>query len=149
MMGFGDGSGISWTTCKQSAPRSRQIITPTPTPHRSIFTGRMLFLTPNQHCQSTEGKYPLTCLLIYIYVLLTQNFLIRAVLQPPVRQESCQGLYRLCRGRTSDGQTGYIYLLPILINLLPSLDEATAIKAPQKKVRLSCELVTLFDSWFS
>jgi len=24
-MGFGDGSGISWTTCKQSAPHSRQI----------------------------------------------------------------------------------------------------------------------------
>ena len=46
-------SGISWTVCKQSAPRSRQINTPTP--HRSIFTGRMLFLTPNQQCQSTEG----------------------------------------------------------------------------------------------
>jgi len=29
-MGFGDGSGIGWTTCKQSAPRSRQITTPTP-----------------------------------------------------------------------------------------------------------------------
>jgi len=34
MMGFGDGSGISWTICKQSAPRSRQ--TTTPTPHHSI-----------------------------------------------------------------------------------------------------------------
>ena len=32
-MGFGDGSGISWTICKQSAPRSRQIITPTPDTH--------------------------------------------------------------------------------------------------------------------
>jgi len=45
----GDGvwgcSGISWTICKQSAPRSRQITTPTP--HD--------FLTPNQQCQSTEG----------------------------------------------------------------------------------------------
>jgi len=50
-------SGISWTICKQSAPRSRQITTPTP--HRSIFAGRMLFLVPNQqcqyYCQSTEG----------------------------------------------------------------------------------------------
>jgi len=46
-------SGISWTICKQSAPHSRQITTPTP--HHSIFTGRMLFLTPNQQCQSTEG----------------------------------------------------------------------------------------------
>jgi len=46
-------SGINWTTCKQSAPRSRQKTTPTP--HHSIFTGRMLFLTPNQQRQSTEG----------------------------------------------------------------------------------------------
>ena len=46
-------SGISWTICKQSAPCSRQ-------PHQhfitQIFTGRMLFLVPNQQCQSTEGK---------------------------------------------------------------------------------------------
>ena len=27
-----------------------------PAPYLSIFTGQMLFLTPNQHCQSTEGK---------------------------------------------------------------------------------------------
>jgi len=27
----------------------------TPTPHHSICTGQMLFLTPNQQCQSTEG----------------------------------------------------------------------------------------------
>jgi len=46
-------TGISWTICKQSMPRSKQITTPTP--YRSIFTGRMLFLTPNQQCQSTEG----------------------------------------------------------------------------------------------
>ena len=30
MTGFWHGSGISWTICKQSAPRSRQITTPTP-----------------------------------------------------------------------------------------------------------------------
>jgi len=52
-MGFGDGSGISWTIGKQSAPRCRQLTTPTP--HRSIFTGRVLFLTPNQQCHSTGG----------------------------------------------------------------------------------------------
>ena len=45
MMGFW---GISWTICRQSAPRCRQITIPTP--HHSIF--RMLFLTPNQHCHS-------------------------------------------------------------------------------------------------
>ena len=55
MAGFWDGSGISWTIFKQSAPRSRQITTPTP--HQSMFTGRMLFLAPNQQCQSTEGNY--------------------------------------------------------------------------------------------
>jgi len=37
----------------KSAPRYRQITTPTH--HYSIFTGRMLFLTSNQQCQSTEG----------------------------------------------------------------------------------------------
>ena len=46
------GSGISWAICK-SAPRSRQITTPEP--HRSVFTGRMPFLPPNQQRQSTEG----------------------------------------------------------------------------------------------
>ena len=27
-----------------------------PAPHRSVFTGRMPFLSPNQQCQSTEGS---------------------------------------------------------------------------------------------
>jgi len=52
-MEFWDGSGISWTICKQSAPHSRQITASTH--HCSIFRGQMLFLTPNQQCQSTEG----------------------------------------------------------------------------------------------
>jgi len=47
-------SDISWTICKQSAPRSRQIYTPTP--HHSIYTGGMLFPTPSQQCQSTKGN---------------------------------------------------------------------------------------------
>jgi len=51
--GVSECSGISWTICKQSAPCSRQI-TP-PTPHRSVFTGRMHFLMPNQQCHSSEG----------------------------------------------------------------------------------------------
>jgi len=38
--------------CMQSAPRSRQITTPTP--HHSVFTGQMPFLPPNQQRQSTE-----------------------------------------------------------------------------------------------
>jgi len=40
---------------KQSMPRYRQITTSTP--YHLIFTGRMLFLTPNQQCQSTEGTF--------------------------------------------------------------------------------------------
>ena len=48
-------SGISWTIRKQSAPRSRQ--TTTPTPRHSIFTDRVLFLTPNQRRQSIEGYF--------------------------------------------------------------------------------------------
>jgi len=43
-MGFWDGSGVRWTICKQSAPCSRQITTPTP--HHPIFFS-MLFLTTN------------------------------------------------------------------------------------------------------
>ena len=54
LWGFEDGSGISWTICKQCAPCSWQITTPAP--HHSIFTGRMLFLMPNQQCQSTKDS---------------------------------------------------------------------------------------------
>ena len=67
--GFWDGTGIRRTICKQPAPSSRQITTPTP--HHSIFTGQMLFLTPNQQCQSTESnqavpdKGPLNSCLCY------------------------------------------------------------------------------------
>ena len=39
---------------KQSAPHPRLITTPTP--QHSIFTGRMLFLAPNQQHQGTEGN---------------------------------------------------------------------------------------------
>jgi len=69
MMGFWGGSGISWTICKQSAPHSRQITMPTP--HHLIFTGRMLFLTPNQQCQSTEGTEGTTRHVIYTSITAT------------------------------------------------------------------------------
>ena len=41
------------------ANRSRQITTPKPH-HWIFFTNRMLFLTSNQQCQSTEGTVPAT-----------------------------------------------------------------------------------------
>jgi len=47
MMGFGYGSDISWTICKQSASA----------PHHSIFTGRMLFLMPNQSVKALKACY--------------------------------------------------------------------------------------------
>jgi len=37
------------------APDSLRQLT-TPSPQHSIFTGQMLFLTPNQQCQGTEGN---------------------------------------------------------------------------------------------
>jgi len=51
-------SGTIWTICKQFAPRCRQ-------PHRSIFTGQMLF-----QCQSTEGRRHKTS----AYILLSISF---------------------------------------------------------------------------
>jgi len=47
--------GISWTICKSFAPYYRQITMPAPH-HSVLFTDWMLFLMPNKHCQSTEGK---------------------------------------------------------------------------------------------
>ena len=72
-----DGSGISWTICKQSAPRPRQITTPTP--HHSIFTDRMLFLVPNQQRQSTEGSVVNTEKLV-IKMLLSRQTVLHASL---------------------------------------------------------------------
>ena len=54
-------------TYANNPPRSRQ--TTTPTPHHSIFTGWMLYVMPNQQCQSIEGikygKYKLTNILSF------------------------------------------------------------------------------------
>jgi len=53
-VGLGDAvASAGPTSCIPSAPRSRQITTPTP--HHSIFAGPMLFPTFNQQYQSTEG----------------------------------------------------------------------------------------------
>ena len=65
------GSGISWNICK-SAPRSRQITMPSP--HHSVFTGRMPFLPPNQQHQSTEGTVNHTVIYIVNRVLIIIHF---------------------------------------------------------------------------
>jgi len=56
MTGFGDGSGISWTICKQSASRSRQ--TTTSKPQHSFFTGQMLLLTlcPTNNVKAMKAR---------------------------------------------------------------------------------------------
>jgi len=77
--------GCSGIICKQSAPCSRQITTPTP--HYSIFIGRVLFLAPNQQCQSTEDRsqvnnfinitsmplHPLQCHVVFIRAAKNNN----------------------------------------------------------------------------
>ena len=62
--------GISWTIYKRSALCSIQ--TTTPTPHHSMSTRRILFLSPHHQCRSTEvtgaGKYG-----IFIYSMSTSE----------------------------------------------------------------------------
>ena len=45
----------------------------TPTPHNLIFTGQMLFLTPNQQCQSTELKLKIIIIVINLYSASIQS----------------------------------------------------------------------------
>jgi len=37
-----------------------------PEPHHSVFTVPVLFLTPNQQCQSTEGNMLIELLLVFV-----------------------------------------------------------------------------------
>ena len=60
----GGGNNWSYKTCKAPIKMSPPT-TNKPTP--SVFTGRMPFLSPNQQCQSAEGK-------ISKYPLWIQNF---------------------------------------------------------------------------
>jgi len=52
-MGFRDGSGISWTICKQSAPRFRQITTPTP--HHTTVKELKAIRWTDTHTQTPIG----------------------------------------------------------------------------------------------
>jgi len=53
--GVWDGGSISWTVCKRSASRCRQIATPTHV--HSIFTGWMLFLTSTNSVKALNAKW--------------------------------------------------------------------------------------------
>ena len=77
MMGSWDGSGISWTICKQSAPHSRlrhQTLR-TPTPHHSIFTDQTLFLTPIDWLVGVEFNAPLDTIEVISEAVFTANHL--------------------------------------------------------------------------
>ena len=59
-MGFGEGSGISWTNANNLHLDPARL----QPEHRitRFFTGRMFFLTASQQCQSTEGMWEVsTC----------------------------------------------------------------------------------------
>jgi len=49
-----ESGGDNWSckTCKESS----QIVNTNKPTNTQLFTGRMPFLSPNQQCQSTEGK---------------------------------------------------------------------------------------------
>ena len=81
--GVWDGSGISWTICKQPAPRCRQITTTTP--YHSIFTGRMLFLTCNQQCQSTDELW-LSSRSLCVHIWTETNNVVEVHLTPRVKE---------------------------------------------------------------
>jgi len=54
MMGFGDAVATA-------GPYANSLhLAPDRTPHHSNFTGQMLFLAPNQQCQSTKDKFSKT-----------------------------------------------------------------------------------------
>ena len=63
-------SGISWTICKQSAPRSRQITTPTPR-HPAGRMGRRIKRYPNP---SPHSPYPIQ--LVEFHFLVTVTFIV-------------------------------------------------------------------------
>jgi len=48
--------GMQWHQLDNMQTICASLHTDNQTPHHSIFTDRMLFLTPNQQCQSTEGN---------------------------------------------------------------------------------------------
>lgn len=58
------------------------------------------------------------------------------MLQPGIRNEACQGLYKLCLGKSADGATGYQFLQPVLAHLLTFLDDAHRLKTVKKQVTL-------------
>jgi len=152
MMGFRDAVA-SAEQYKQSAPHSRWITTPTP--HHSIFTGRMIFPTLNQQCQSAEGKstqlyYNVLRLTTVsncfycsipnpVYAALCQNYLTTyhksSVLRPcwlggrkgirPVKTEWWGAGMVICLERGADLHTAQLMPLPLTISCFSKIYTAS------------------------
>jgi len=91
MMGFWDGSGISWTICKQSAPRCRQLTTSTP--HLSMFY-RLLALPDAQPTVSEHWRQIIEPAIIehcrfYFFSFSFSSFYFLALC---IKADSCQFL---------------------------------------------------------
>ena len=116
MTEFGDGSGISWTVCnKQSAPRCRQITTPTP--HHSIFTDRMFFLTSIQQCQSTKGLcYDKSLRYIFVPSVLWHCWLGGRKGNRPVKTEWWGAGVVICLERGADLHMAQLMPLPLTVS---------------------------------
>ena len=91
MMGFLGGSGISWTICKQSAPRTRQTDNHSNTSSLNFY--KPYALPDAQPCHSTEGKDRNISILQHIwnkpYIKKLQNDLVEGNLS---RGSSCVSL---------------------------------------------------------
>ena len=68
MTWFGDGSGISWAICKQSAPCCRQITTPTS--HRQFLHAGCSSWRPTNSVPNTEGLKDFRHIIQYLFCSL-------------------------------------------------------------------------------
>jgi len=106
------------TVCK-SAPHSRHITTPTP--RHLIFTGWMLFLMPNQQCQSTDGTG------LHLFLVIREDCAFSALTLFVGRQEghpACKKLSGggagivICLERGAELLIAQLMPLPLTISLL-------------------------------
>jgi len=72
--------GFFWMAVASAGPYANNLLTDNHTDTSSfIFTGRVLFLTPNQQCQSTEGSFTLVSLCVQLIRFIAVFILKQAV----------------------------------------------------------------------
>ena len=120
-----DGSGFSWTICKQSAPHSRQITSPTP--HHSIF----IFYGPDAlpDAQPTVSKHwryitwsVTTRYKMVIYITYRQRALPvlverRKVLRRPWQTQQPAVVQQLCSGRPICSLSHLIHIQAVTVHI--------------------------------